>query len=238
MTSAPCAALDTTTAFSNAMKRLVILQAQPWREHDWLIDCLTSTGRMRLVLNKPQTPPDLFQLYQADWPNKLLPAVKGWHVSTHWRLTDTALYCGLYLNELLGLLLPENEPAAQLFDHYCQTLEALAQQQLPDPWLRLFEGQLLQALGYGLVWHQDYLGRPIQLQQHYQFKPRQGFVVCAVNSHSISGQDLLAISQGSRSRQHWRMIRLFMRAALDDILPRPLVSRELLASHLLLQERK
>lgn len=220
------------------MKRLVVLQAQPWREHDWLLDCLTNIGRQRLLLNKPHTPPDLFKLYQADWPAKALPAVKGWQQLSAWSLAEVPLYCGLYLNELLGLLLPENEPAEQLFERYCQTLDALAQQQLPDPWLRLFEGQLLQTLGYGLVWHQDYLGRAIHIEQHYQFKPRQGFVVCAAQANSLSGQDLLAIYQGSRSPQHWRMIRLLMRTALEDILPRPLLSRELLANHLLLQERK
>lgn len=220
------------------MKHLVVLHAQPWREQDWLMDCLSSTGRVRLVLNKPHTSPDLFKLYQADWPSKALPAVKGWQQTSAWPLADVSLYCALYLNELLGLLLPENEPAQALFEQYCQTLDALSQQQLPDPWLRLFEGQLLQTLGYGIVWHQDYLGRAIQLQQHYQFKPKQGFVVCAAHEHSFSGQDLLAIYQGSRKRQHWRMIRLLMRAALDDILPRPLLSRELLANHLLLQERK
>lgn len=219
------------------MKHFVVLQAQPWREQDWLLDVFGQFGRQRLLLNKPSTPPGLFHHYQGDWPNQTLPAIRAWQSVKHCALTGTALYCGLYMNELLGLLLPDHEPCMALFNQYQHSLTALAQEQLPDPWLRLFEGQLLHTLGYGVVWHQDSQARPIHPLSYYQFKPRQGFELVGQQAQHFSGADLLAIHQGSRDPLHWRMIRNIMRAAFDDILPRPLVSRELLASHLL-QERK
>lgn len=212
------------------LKSFVVLQCQPWREHDWLIDGFSRAGRQRLLLNRPQAAPDLFTLYQGDWPTQDLPTIKGWQPQKNWPLRDTALYCALYLNELIGLLLPEHEAQPALFQQYCTTLGALADGQLPDPWLRLFEGQLLQALGYGLQWQQDAQGQPINPQLSYQFVPRQGFVQVGLGQPGFNGADLLAIHQGSPNMLHWRMIRSIMRLALDDILPRPLISRTILNS--------
>lgn len=215
------------------MQKIVLLQYQPWRENDFWLDSFSAQGRQSLLLNRPAAPPDLFHLYQGDWPVGVLPAIKGWQTLQHWPLTNTALYCGLYLNELLGLLLPENEPQPQLFQQYCQTLDALADNSLPDPWLRLFEWHLLQALGYGFSWHKDAQERDIHPSSSYQFKPRLGFVLAAAAAPlACSGKDLLAIHQGSRTLQHWRIMRVVLRMALEDILPRPLLSRALLSGQL------
>lgn len=211
------------------MPRFVLLQSQPWREQDVWLDSFSEAGRQSLLLNRRAFSPDLFTLYQGAWPSASLPSVKAMQPVQSWALSGTQLYCGLYLNELLGLLLPENEPHPQLFHYYCQTLEALAEHSLPDPWLRVFEWQLLHALGYGFSWQEDAQGRAVSPHYHYQFKPRHGFVLAAEEAPlAISGSDLLAIAQGSRTLVHWRIMRVLLRMALEDILPRPLLSRALL----------
>ena len=142
------------------MQALIILQRQPLREQDWLLDVFSrQRGRLSLVLNRPRLAPDLFTLYQGDWqPVQDWPALKGWQQQQCWPLQDTALFCGFYLNELLVKLLPRYEALPALFDAYQAALNGLHSSPVADPWLRLFEVQLLAQLGYGFSWQQDALG--------------------------------------------------------------------------------
>lgn len=64
------------------------------------------------------------------------------------RLTGKRLLAGLYVNELLMRSLPRGEAHATLYTRYIQTLAALSEGGLEWP-LRLFEYDLLEALGYG-----------------------------------------------------------------------------------------
>jgi DNA repair protein RecO (recombination protein O) len=66
-------------------------------------------------------------------------------------LPGSRLLSGLYLNELLLRLLPRHEPYGELFEDYGEALHALSAQESPEPGLRIFESQLMRALGYGLV---------------------------------------------------------------------------------------
>lgn len=208
------------------MQALIILQRQPLREQDWLLDVFSARrGRLSLVLNRPAQIPDLFTLYEGDWqPAQDWPALKGWSLTQDWPLQDSALFCGLYLNELLVRLLPRHEPHPSLFEHYQATLNGLHDSELADPWLRLFEMQLLQQLGYGFSWRHDHLGLPVQPQQTYTFVAGQGFVPAAAG---IAGTDLLAFAGGARTLTLWRMARNILRQALDHALQQPLLSREL-----------
>lgn len=209
------------------MQALIILQRQPLREQDWLLDVFSrQRGRLSLVLNRPRVAPDLFTLYQGDWqPAQDWPQLKGWQQQSLWPLQDTALFCGLYLNELLVKLLPRHEALPMLFDAYQATLNGLHSSPVADPWLRLFEVQLLAKLGYGFSWQQDADGRSINAQSRYQFIPGQGFIPAP---GGLAGQDLLAFAAGSPDLPVWRMARMVLRQALDHVLQQPLLSRELL----------
>lgn len=209
------------------MQALIILQRQPLREQDWLLDVFSrQRGRLSLVLNRPRLAPDLFTLYQGDWqPVQDWPALKGWQQQQCWPLQDTALFCGFYLNELLVKLLPRYEALPALFDAYQAALNGLHSSPVADPWLRLFEVQLLAQLGYGFSWQQDALGQPIHAQSCYQFIPGQGFIPAATG---LAGHELLAFAAGSRELPVWRMARNVLRQALDHLLQQPLLSRELL----------
>ncbi|MEN9463832.1 MAG: hypothetical protein RL217_13 [Pseudomonadota bacterium] len=208
------------------MQRFYILRAEPWREDDWLLDILTEqTGRMRVQLNRPSTPPDLFHCYAASWTQAELPTLKGWHLVRSDFLQGKNLFCGFYVNELLVRLLPEQEAVPALYSRYQHTLTALTEAGLPDPWLRLFEWQLLQNLGYGFSWQLDALGQAICAHKHYAFMPKLGFSESALG---FLGADILAFARGENALPLWQMAKKIMRAALDDILEQPLLSRELL----------
>lgn len=211
------------------MQELVVLQRQPLREHDWLLDVFCAQrGRLHLVLNRPTLPPDLFTLYRADWQTtQEWPQIKGWQQHSAWSCSGTHLYCALYLNELLVKLLPFHEQANGLFDLYNHALAGLMRSDAPDPWLRLFEWQLLQHLGYGFSWLQDANGRAINTDWHYVFVPSQGFVA---SDKGYLGADIMAFANGARDLSLWKMARAIFRKALDDVLQRPLCSRELLTN--------
>lgn len=88
-------------------------------------------------------------------------------------LTGMALPCGYYLNELLLRLLPKEQVQTTLFAHYALALAELAETpDKPEPILRGFEMQLLEALGL----LPDFLaceseGNDIDVTAHYQFYP-------------------------------------------------------------------
>ena len=62
-----------------------------------------------------------------------------------------ALFAGFYVNELLVRLLPREDAMPDLFASYVQVLKALAgDKAIHERALRVFEGELLEDLGYGL----------------------------------------------------------------------------------------
>jgi len=221
------------------MKTLFVLQRQPLREQEWLLDILSAgQGRLSVVAGRTQPAADLHQRYQGDWAHaEDWPQLRGLRSLQTYSLQGRNLYCGLYLAELLVRLLPRHEAQPELFLTYAKTLEGLQNTALPDPWLRLFEYQLLQALGYGFSWQQDRDGRPITAEESYRFIAREGFVrsdaavISPIKSPSLPGEYLLELGQGRAQRpQCWAAAKQVLRCALEDLLERPLVSRELFQS--------
>ncbi len=218
------------------MKTLFVLQRQPLREQEWLLDIFTAEqGRLSVVAGRSQPQPDLHQRYQGDWARaEDWPQLRGLRSLQTYSLRGANLYCGLYLAELLVHLLPRYEAQPELFLTYVRTLEGLQYPGLPDPWLRLFEYQLLQTLGYGFSWQQDCDGHPIDAAAAYRFIAREGFVrshaaaILPLKQPLFSGEYLLELGQGRAQRpQCWAAAKQVLRCALEDLLERPLISREL-----------
>lgn len=90
-------------------------------------------------------------------------------------LTGKALFSGLYMNELLMRLMHRHDPHPELFHSYARALEAMAQGQRSDAVLRVFEKQMLEAIGYGLVLDHDIdSGEPIDVDRAYRYQPDRG----------------------------------------------------------------
>ena len=68
------------------------------------------------------------------------------------QLPGRALFCGLYINELLLKLTARQDASADLFDGYATAIAGLAGPP-SEPVLRRFEVGLLQHLGLGLSWN-------------------------------------------------------------------------------------
>lgn len=155
------------------------------------------------------------------------------------RLSNNALYCAFYMNELLCRALPEAEPIEELFLQYEASLQAMAQSDQSDllalePRLREFEFAMLEALGYLPDFHYDAnSGDAISAECSYSFDPTMGFTICYADiKMAIPGEVLIAVAEGEyklpsqkRARQAAKLI---CRQALAQIIgDKPIKSREL-----------
>lgn len=210
------------------MQRLLVLHRRPLGESGQLLNVLAE-DHGHLLLHAPRRRErhfDLYHLYEADWQaDAEWPRVVASLEHQAFDLDGDYLYCGFYLNELLVRLLPRGEAVPVLFDRYLKTLAAFSQRLLPDPWLRVFEYQLLQLAGYGFAWHLDHVGEAVLPDCFYRFVPQQGFVRARAG---WPGHWLLSMAAGNANTECWRMARLVLRQALDAELGQPASSRELL----------
>lgn len=144
--------------------------------------------------------------------------------------SGTVLYSGLYLNELLCRLWPDNLASEQLFNLYQQSLQQLWQVQQGhtplEPCLRRFEFALLSELGQPIDWLSDTDGVPVDAKQYYQWHNEQGFCRAAAG---FSGQHLLAIAEDDwQDADTLRCAKQLSRQLLAPLLgPKPLASRAL-----------
>ena len=148
-------------------------------------------------------------------------------------IAGEALFCGLYLNELLLRLLHRHDPHERLFGSYSDVLGRLGGALDTEAALRVFEKHLLEDIGYGLVLdHEVQDGSPIQPEHLYRYVPERGPVIAQAadgEGIAVQGASLLALA-----REHLveeitlREVKHLMRALLARHLgERPLTSRGL-----------
>jgi len=147
-----------------------------------------------------------------------------------------ALFCGLYANELLMRSLHRDDAHPELFEAYRQLLGELAADIQPEPVLRVFEKQLLDALGFGMQLEQEYdTGSPIEATAWYAYLPEMGLVRRdreesapdeSAAARLISGEALLALQSQHIEVRHTRELKQLMRRVLRHHLgPKPLASQ-------------
>lgn len=153
-------------------------------------------------------------------------------------LSGTALFSGMYLNELLVRLLHREEACEELFEHYRLALTCL-QEKTDEAVLRRFEQHLLQVLGYGLTLAEDACGEPLEADFWYRYEADGGFIRLPVKPQdptllrcSFLGAHLLELQQEQYEdtavrHDAKRLSRLALAPHLGD---KPLKSRELFAA--------
>lgn len=217
-----------------------VLHTRPYKETSALVDLLTPQGRIRAVLRgarqrtgsmaRPFVPLEVECKGKGELKTLSRIELSGIPL---W-LTGSALYSGLYLNELLVRLLPMEDACPEVFEQYRQSLTALASQQPLEPILRRFEWHLLNSMGYGFSLDSDHMGEPLQAHSQYLFDPLAGFILDLTAAPSgFLGAHLQAFSA-----EQWqvsgvlpvakRLMRLALAPHLGD---QPLVSRTLFLSH-------
>ncbi|MEW5682712.1 MAG: DNA repair protein RecO [Pseudomonadota bacterium] len=178
-----------------------ILHSRPLGEDKLILQLLLpQLGRLSAVVRKRQgkTRQALqpFQLYSLQLVGRSeLKTVKSLdEAGPALLLSGKVLYSGLYINELVCRLWPDNLAAEQLFQLYQQCLTQLQAVQQGkaglEPCLREFEFALLSELGQPVDWQYDALGEPIAPNACYQWQHEQGFVPA---SAGFAGVQLLNI---------------------------------------------
>ncbi len=151
-------------------------------------------------------------------------------------LGGEALYCGLYLNELTLRLLLRHDPHPEVFEQYRETVGDLAGGAPLQTALRLYEKQLLEATGFGLILDREHgSDAPIDPEGWYDYQPERGPVRVSASSRErpgvLAGRVLLALDAGQVDSGDWPALRRMMRRVLRQHLgDRPLASEALYRS--------
>jgi DNA repair protein RecO (recombination protein O) len=108
-------------------------------------------------------------------------------------LNGSALFCGLYLNELVKHFLHPYDPYSAVFNHYRQCLQQLSNiNENREVTLRLFELSLLETIGYGLPLDFDCNNdSSIDSHKRYQFLVTRG--AFEAQDGQFSGATLIAL---------------------------------------------
>jgi DNA repair protein RecO (recombination protein O) len=146
-------------------------------------------------------------------------------------LQGQRLLAGYYANELLLRLLARGDPNGEVFSCYSRCLAQLGGPSSLARALRIFELELLRALGYGLELDGDTLtGEPLRAELRYVYELEQGLRRAEVqdsDAELYSGRDLLALrsltlDDDASLRTAQRLLGRALREHLGD---RPLKSR-------------
>ncbi len=229
---------DSHTAF--------VLHTRLYRETSLLVDFFTAEhGRMSAVARGARRPKSMqkgllqsFQplLLQVAGKNELKTVCNVEAQSMAIRLTGQALFCGMYINELIMRLLHSGEPLPGVFKRYSEVIKALSCNQNIESTLRLFERDLLELLGYGLpLLHEAYSGDTIKADNFYYYEVEKGFVLQLTTDWQrqvYRGKSLIALAQGELQNKEClldckRLLRYVLSGFLGN---KPLKSRELFLS--------
>ncbi|MDY0971675.1 DNA repair protein RecO [Siccibacter turicensis] len=223
-------------------QRAFVLHSRPWSETSLMLDLFTEeSGRVRLIAKgarakrsslkgtlQPFTP--LLVRFGGRGEIKTLRSAEA--VSLALPLTGTALYSGLYVNELIARVLEPETRFSELFFDYLHCIQALAGATgSPEPALRRFELALLGHLGYGVDFlHCAGSGDEVADDMTYRYREEKGFIASLViDNATFTGSQLRALaSREFPDADRLRAAKRFTRIALKPYLGgRPLKSREL-----------
>ena len=222
-----------------------VLHARPYRESSLILEVFSRQhGRVGLVARGARGA-------KSRWKSVLQPfrpLLLSWtqrgemgtltgadQVASPPALAGEALFCGIYVNELLYRFLQRSDPHAGLFDDYRRLLGELAATDAPQPALRLFELRLLEAAGFALPLDCEYDSEEaIVAGRHYLVSPETGAVRREAGSEGdaelVSGEALLALRTGVIDSAHQRELKYLMRRLIRYHLGgRPLKSQSLFA---------
>lgn len=225
-----------------------VLHGRPYRESSLLVEAFSrSHGRIGLVARGARSS-------RSRWRSLLQPfrpLLLGWsqrgelgtlsaaeQVASVPLARGDALFCGLYVNELLLRALHRSDPHETLFDAYRHLLAELAAQRPPQPLLRAFERDLLEAIGFAMQLSVEQgTGRDVDPAGLYRYVPGTGPVRVSAaagigttedSAGLVSGDALLALQSNRIEERHLGELKSLMRRTLRYHLgDRPLVSQRL-----------
>lgn len=220
-----------------------VLHTYPYRETSLIADIFSREhGRLSVVARGARRPKSTvravllpFQPVQLSWfgQGELRTLHKSEWMGGVRMLAGTSLLCGYYLNELLLALIPREDAAPDLYDHYHRTVVELALGRPPAACIRAFELTLLRETGYGLQLEQEAVsGDLVSSSADYWFRPQVGVLpgtqVPQAGDVPVRGEVLLALAGGDYSAAAVQS-RALVRAMVSSVLPdKVFMSRALL----------
>lgn len=188
-----------------------VLHTRPYRDTSSIIDIFSlEHGRQSLVArgarstkSKLQGVLQPFIPLLISWSGKgeLLTLTHAEQSGKAFHLKADNLMIGFYLNELIIQFMHKGDPHVDVFNRYHQTLAALDKEEDVEPLLRLFERDLLEQTGYGLILDCDVeSGEHIKAGKLYAYYPDRGPVETAVfddNLLKVHGETLLSLASTS-----------------------------------------
>lgn len=221
-----------------------VIHRRPWRESSLLVEFFArESGRVGLVARAARSRRSAwrglvepFIPLQASWSRRgEMGTLTGLdQAGPAHTLRGRALWCGLYVNELLLRLLERDDPHPEVHDACGRVLAGLADDRQPQSLLlRRFELALLTGMGVAPDFALDAAsGEPIEAEGLYHLEPEVGFMAADRPGAGVyRGTVVQAAGRGFTSeRDIARGMRELMRSLIDHQLDgRPLASRRLLA---------
>jgi DNA repair protein RecO (recombination protein O) len=228
----------------DSLQKAYVLHVRPYSDSRYLVEWLVeNSGVITTIARTPKKSSGIpWQSFRCYYLASL--GRQGVKTLTHCEPSDTppvyltgrALFCGLYINEILQRLLHNEEINLELFHYYERTIKNLAcadSAQLHEISLRQFELILLEKLGFAIEFNMcSVSGEMVQEAASYVFVPGSGIRRALPRDEPhllISGHALLAIAHNDwQDTQALSAAKRICRLALRVLLgSRPLKSREL-----------
>jgi len=147
------------------------------------------------------------------------------------KLNNLSLYCGFYVNEIVGYFLHKNDPHPEVFAEYQKCLVLLANSKDIEEILRFFELNLIEHVGYGVPLTIDAdFETAVQPLKRYCFRCDSGMVESTKGY--VCGKTLLLLeSRGTLDKQALYEAKQLMRRIIDfQLQGKELKSRAVLAN--------
>jgi DNA repair protein RecO (recombination protein O) len=200
-----------------------ILRRREWRNSSLLLDIFTrdhgciralARGARRASVKTPYQP---FVMLSINWSGrqelKMLTGIEGQVLP----VAEENYLVLLYVNELIGAMLPPAEANPDLFAAYLSLLQQ-AVVRLDESSLRIFELEMMRILGYFPDLSTDaHSDQPIRADRYYQFVINSGFVSCAEDARdSVSGRAVIDWCNGDyRGESVLRLAKSVLRSTID-----------------------
>ncbi|WP_445372933.1 DNA repair protein RecO [Methylomonas sp. HW2-6] len=215
-----------------------VLQHRPYRETSLLLDVFTRDFGLVPILAKGVRKPKSktaglllpFSALKLSYvgKNELKVLADAEYVDSY-PLQSLALYCGFYVNELVGIFVQKADPQPGVFALYRRCLRELSDARNIEQTLRYFELDLLREAGYAADLAYDVSGEPIVAGRRYNFVADYGMEQAG---GGVAGGDTLAMLAGRAALPAEALVeaKALLRKMLDVHLQgRQLSSRAVLA---------
>jgi DNA repair protein RecO (recombination protein O) len=183
-----------------------VLHLRPYRNTSLIIDCLTAQyGRQALVAQGARRPDARRRALLQPFHRVRLSWIRRGEMG---RLTQVEseepqfefggenLFAAYYLNELLIRLVPRGDHNASILSCYSSCLSRLAGSGSVARALRLFELELIEALGFGIDLDHDFrTGEPIDPKRRYVFEHESGVtaITAQATMNAYDGKHLISL---------------------------------------------